>query len=563
MKKRYLLCSTLMISCLLGMNSASAATTSLGEDGPGWGTQSSDTPGTEFNQEDTGSNCAQYPLIIADANIGTYKECTNESGTYYCYTSCHEENGYVHDGGCNCGPQNCGGYTYPTAGIPGCLGVDACTSPQGGTKYKCVECDSGWRLNNNGGCAPKECNKEVFPFSAIPDSCIKETVKECPEHTLTSDLLNYTTKIWYGCVDCKDGWHSDKKGGCDIDTCDETFNLDECPVNAECDACKIGSALTKYKFKNCKPEYEPDENGKCVKNDEPDEPASDDNSKNCEIGDIYYADDSCSSDVIEGKMPIGVVYDTEKRLVMALEHRSLPFGVSHVVGSAQFLNIIESGHSTATGDIESGIDCKANPWIHEGYMDPVCDADGQANTDNIMKVSRERGEVRKAAFYCARLPIGGKKWYLPAPGEMLTWVRDKDILTPQLEKAGFQKQKLMAGEGHVKVTKEVRILNDGIVSLQNQGCKISNIIPDEIDPDTISTATVTCEGDITAKSRKYGNETTKPANDYMLETYDYGNALEYMTSSVVGIDKYLLLFVNGFSSLPKYYASFTRCIFKY
>lgn len=39
----------------------------------------------------------------------------------------------------------------------------------------------------------------------------------------------------------------------------------------------------------------------------------------CEVGDIYYADDTCSAEVVDGKTPIGVVYDTKFKLVLGLD----------------------------------------------------------------------------------------------------------------------------------------------------------------------------------------------------------------------------------------------------
>ena len=57
--------------------------------------------------------------------------------------------------------------------------------------------------------------------------------------------------------------------------------------------------------------------------------------KSCEVGDILYENKKCYVKAIDGKTAIGIVFDTEKRLAMALDEASLEWGgYGKEIGSA-------------------------------------------------------------------------------------------------------------------------------------------------------------------------------------------------------------------------------------
>ena len=117
-----------------------------------------------------------------------------------------------------------------------------------------------------------------------------------------------------------------------------------------------------------------------------------------EIGDILYSDmtTSHSFNIISGKTPIGVVFDTEKRKALAL---------------SEFGNL---AWSTTHFDIPSLPDI--------GYMsDPSIDSDGKSNTKKIIDYCRGNSKSCPAAEKAYSYSTTGTKagqWYLPAAGEM-------------------------------------------------------------------------------------------------------------------------------------------------
>ena len=57
--------------------------------------------------------------------------------------------------------------------------------------------------------------------------------------------------------------------------------------------------------------------------------------KSCEVGDILYKNKKCYVKAIDGKTAIGIVFDTEKRLAMALDEATLEWGgYGKEIGSA-------------------------------------------------------------------------------------------------------------------------------------------------------------------------------------------------------------------------------------
>ena len=138
----------------------------------------------------------------------------------------------------------------------------------------------------------------------------------------------------------------------------------------------------------------------CVSSTDPSAPIT------CSVGDILYDDYNCYLIAPSGKTAIGVVFDTSKRLAIALELKSrLPW------------------HSYGT-DITSMTNCTESKYNH-------CDTDGQVNTDRIIAFSGSENDY--PAGYCRSK---GEEWFLPSASELETLFYNKTAVNDGLSKAG-------------------------------------------------------------------------------------------------------------------------------
>jgi hypothetical protein len=115
------------------------------------------------------------------------------------------------------------------------------------------------------------------------------------------------------------------------------------------------------------------------------------NSPTCNVGDIYYSDDTCSPTRINSKTPIGVVYDSVNKLVVSLDESSS--------------GLIWGPNNTDVAQLTN----------YAGYGPAREDFNGKSNTDILVAI----GTQYEAANYCHNKTTGGKTWYLPAYGEIL------------------------------------------------------------------------------------------------------------------------------------------------
>ena len=128
---------------------------------------------------------------------------------------------------------------------------------------------------------------------------------------------------------------------------------------------------------------------------------------NCTVGAILYSDKTCSADLIAGKTPIGVVFNSGERLAVALKTSALEW-------------------STTNFDI---------PLLGGDEND----ADGQYNTRVGLEYCRANNQVCPAFEYAASYQTEGTSagdWYLPAIGELKDIYKNKDVLNETLEKIG-------------------------------------------------------------------------------------------------------------------------------
>ena len=133
----------------------------------------------------------------------------------------------------------------------------------------------------------------------------------------------------------------------------------------------------------------------------------------CEVGYIYYSDDTCSSKVISGKTPIGVVFDSNRQLVVSLDSVLKPWND----GSANWKEV-------------SGL---------KNYDDSSTaqqDFNGKSNTDTIVAFAKSSGQTQQAAQYCHDKTTAGKIWYLPALGEIRLMATNYSTVNTSLSKVG-------------------------------------------------------------------------------------------------------------------------------
>ena len=128
---------------------------------------------------------------------------------------------------------------------------------------------------------------------------------------------------------------------------------------------------------------------------------------NCAVGAILYSDKTCSADLIAGKTQIGVVFNSEEHLAIALKTSALAW-------------------STDLFDI---------PLLGgNGY-----DSDGQYNTRIGLEYCQANDKVCPAFEYAASYQTEGTEagdWYLPAAAEMITICKNTNTLNSTLRKIG-------------------------------------------------------------------------------------------------------------------------------
>ena len=239
-----------------------------------------------------------YDASAPNDKVGHHKFCYSGEKTYWGYTDCIQPDWKLENGQCW---NQCTGYNSLTTEINGCTQTNYCAAKDG-TKYKCVQCKSGYEINNTNTC----------------------DVISCP----------------YGQVDPERYWCDDKwkyfipEKGCEAATCN--------------------------------------------------------------LGDIYYSDDTCSSTLVSGKTPIGVVYDTNKRLVMSLNRYQ-----------TNWCTIYDDNYSLLMS------------------LQTVPD-DGYNNTAAIIAYGQQHAITCPAVEFCHNMTTGGKNWFLPAQNEMY-FVTDWDF----------------------------------------------------------------------------------------------------------------------------------------
>ena len=138
----------------------------------------------------------------------------------------------------------------------------------------------------------------------------------------------------------------------------------------------------------------------------------------CKVGDILYSDKTFSADIIAGKKAIGVVFDADNRLAVALDQTSLYWSTERV-------------------DIPTLGNC------NEAFS---CSTNGKQNTAAIMEYVKTNGKTGKypAAEYCASYKpstvyqdeawYAEGQWFLPSMKELQTLYNHKAVVNASLQK---------------------------------------------------------------------------------------------------------------------------------
>ncbi len=138
------------------------------------------------------------------------------------------------------------------------------------------------------------------------------------------------------------------------------------------------------------------------------EPSTENTSTTCKLGDILYADKSCSVNIVSSKTPIGLVFDATKRLA---------------------LGITFSRKEWSTTDFDV-------PGLKNYTSSPENDWDGKNNTKIILDYCKANGKSCPAVEYVSSYQTEGTKagdWYLPSAGEISKISENIDILDETFE----------------------------------------------------------------------------------------------------------------------------------
>ena len=277
-----------------------------------------------------------------------------------------------------------------------------------------------------GNCIAKSCTPTANQIGctngtkACDDGCCGTNRKCCVPCTnkITSKPAN-SSYTYSSCTDgegskqiqtgwvCNPGYH-EKNGGCEkdcqIDSC-SAYPLTSCPSYGNCSKCTktaqdCSTDGTRYKLDSCASGYKVSGN-KCV--------------KALSIGDILYSDKTTSSDIVSGKTPIGVVFDTQKKLAVAINHPS-----DIMVWAREKVDI--------PGLVNYSDETSA-----------LTDFNGYNNTRIIMAHGNTHGYDTPAADFCYNYSTLGTSqgdWYLPAYGELRLMYNNINILNTSLSKIG-------------------------------------------------------------------------------------------------------------------------------
>ena len=406
-----------------------------------------------------------YPLaFIPDANRGEIESCEGIT-TRYRYKSCHEDQGWFWDDTeTECSPVPCNGYFLSKNELDEKVGTyESCTF-YGKELYKYVSCNSGWDGPENGRCLEHECSPGEYPYFSKSEAeavCTDEP-SECQEGE---------SQKKYGCNGkCKNNYYY-SEGFCFLHECDEMYPYNHEEEAAGCQKlriCSSESLITVFGCDSefgCKKGYHPDKYRclpnicegfpsetseipnctrlesclqgsdnlyKCVACQQGYEAVDglcreisaeqkDSNELTCHTGDIYYSDNTCDANSLEGKTPVGIVVDPNHHLIVALSSEPKRW---------------DSFDSRKGYDIPgiTNIPIYSDTSWEKSVEAASENLNGEYNSDKFIEYERQRHVRFPAVEYCNNKRTGGKKWFIPSAGELLLFERNNTAINNALLK---------------------------------------------------------------------------------------------------------------------------------
>ena len=300
----------------------------------------------------------------------------------------------------------CDTSTYPYASCNDPQIKGSSCSDDTGTRYATCSCPSG--VATPYGC-------ETYYASPCNSVCQKAYADNCRNRT--------AVQTPYGC----ETYFSDCKSKCQkayADNCrNQTAVISSCPANANC--TYFADCKSKVQSWSCNSGYEKSGNS-CV--------------QAIKVGSIVYGDGTISSEVLSSKTPVGVVFDVENRLAVALTDvkQDGSAGSKKMKWSSSYCdipNLENCGNSEGTSDMLN-----------------VCGTDGRANTNAILAANGGcSGTTYAANAVNAYNPNGCSKdfcrqgkWFLPSMRDLITIYSNKSAINSSLS--------LLSSKGASKLT---------------------------------------------------------------------------------------------------------------
>ena len=149
-----------------------------------------------------------------------------------------------------------------------------------------------------------------------------------------------------------------------------------------------------------------------------------DSNRDCQIGDILFADKTCSNVIGVDKTPIGVVVDPEKRKAVGLFERMTSL-------LAKFTNYT----------------CNL-PKIASSTEDALKDMNGKQNTDNLYQCAKKNNDMSIFVENAVKYKTEGTKegdWYIPSLGELNLVFNENVIRAIKLVNGKFASMEIDTG----------------------------------------------------------------------------------------------------------------------
>lgn len=176
-------------------------------------------------------------------------------------------------------------------------------------------------------------------------------------------------------------------------------------------------------------------------------------------GYILYADKTTSPDVVSGKAPIGVVFDSEKRLAVALSYSSsMAFvekvsAVSSDGSSYSYFPSVPSRGNCGECSYDSSKPSGARYPLTEACLKACESKDGMSNTLNLVNYALTMQLPLTAAVYtytfqptaCTLEWCKASKWFLPSMPEVYTLYQNREVVDAALTLVGAKPIKFPKG----------------------------------------------------------------------------------------------------------------------